>query len=54
MNDKMDYFIERTDDRLAQMEHKIDQLISFRAWLLGWAAAVGAIAGIIVQFILKH
>lgn len=44
------YFIAATDTRLKSIEHKLEQLISFRMFLLGGAAVVSALvsAGIII------
>jgi len=53
MDHKLDYFIERTDERLRRIETKIEQLISFKIMLLGLAATFGAIAGMVVEFIKK-
>lgn len=47
--DKLDYFILRTDERLKSMEHKIDRLIGFRWMLIGMASAISAVVSIIIS-----
>jgi len=42
------YYMQRTDNRLARMEHKIEQLISFRMMLYGMAAAISAIVSVLI------
>lgn len=49
----VEYFVKRTDERLSNIESKLDQLIGFRWMLLGAAAVVSAIAGILVNLLLK-
>lgn len=41
--DEQQYFIKRTDERLANIEAKLEQLISFRTLLLGLSAVVSTI-----------
>jgi hypothetical protein len=43
MDSKTEYFIEQTNKKLDKIEHKIDQLISFRIMLIGASLAVSAI-----------
>jgi hypothetical protein len=46
---KLDYFIERTDARLNEIERKIDSLINFKMKVIGMTAlAVG-----IVEFLAR-
>jgi len=42
------YFMKSTDNRLASIEKKLEQLISFRMMLYGMAAAVSAIVSILI------
>ena len=51
--EKLDYFINSTDKRLERIEDKLEQLIGFRAWLLGICAAISAIIGIIMNMYFK-
>lgn len=37
------YFMKRTDERLERIEDKLEQLISFRALLLGMSAVISTI-----------
>jgi len=37
--------------RLDKLEEKVDKLISFRAWLLGAAAAMGALASAALEYV---
>lgn len=38
-------------ERIAKLEERIAELELSRAWFLGWAAAVGAAAGIISKYV---
>ena len=49
MEEKLQYFIDRTDERLHRIESKIEELIGFKIMLLGLAAFLGAAAGLIVE-----
>ena len=53
MESKLNYFIDRTDERLKHIEEQLEQLIGFRWLLLGMATALGAVSGIVVQFLTK-
>jgi len=46
MTDKLDYFIDQTNDRLDKIEGKLDQLISFRIMLVGASVTVSAFVSI--------
>ena len=37
--------------RLERIENKVDQLMNFRAWLLGLGAAAGAMASVVLSWI---
>ena len=37
--------------RLDKMEEKVDRLLAFRAWVLGAAASIGAVASLIVDWV---
>lgn len=43
MNDKLDYFIEKTDERLDRMENKLNKLLDFRWQLIGGATTISLI-----------
>ena len=45
---RLDYFIIRTDERLKAIEGKIDQLIGFRFMLIGGSAMVSALISLAV------
>lgn len=51
MQDKMDYFIERSDKRFDKIESKLDSLIEFRWRLVGGAAAVTTVISIVIGLI---
>jgi hypothetical protein len=53
-DEKFDYFIETTNDRLKNIESKLDELISFRLMLMGASLAVSSIASIIIAFLFGH
>lgn len=42
------YFQKRTDERLASIETKIDQLLEFKFKLLGSSAAISAVVSLVV------
>ena len=46
--EKLDYFIERTDTRLEALDKKMDTVIGFRWMLLGMASALSAIVSTIL------
>jgi len=52
--DKLDYFIERTDKDLAEMKKDIKHLIGFRMLLLGMASAVSAIVSLVIAVYFKR
>jgi hypothetical protein len=49
----MEYFIDQTNQRFDKIDHKLEQLVSFRLILIGVAMAVSAIISVVVQFINK-
>mgnify|MGYP001432744602 CR=1 FL=1 len=51
--EKLDYFISRTDQRLRDMDSKMDKLIGFRWMLLGIASALSAIVSLIIAIYIK-
>lgn len=40
-------------NRLDRLEAKVDRLMSFRAWVLGAAAGIGALASVAVEWLKK-
>jgi len=48
MEDKINYFIDKTDDRLQRIEAKLDEVIKFKWQILGGAAVVSFIVSTIV------
>lgn len=56
MNDdgqnKLDYFIDQTNDRLVRMEAKIDALWDHKNLLLGGALVISTIAGTLTALII--
>lgn len=50
--DKLDVFMDSTNERLERMENKLDKLWDHKNLLLGGAAVVSAIAGIITSVVI--
>lgn len=46
MDEKLDYFIDQTNDRLGKIDAKLDQLISFRVMLIGISITVSSVISI--------
>lgn len=51
MESKIQYFIERTDDRLRHMELKIDRILQFQSKVLGIVIAVSTIGTIAINLV---
>lgn len=51
MDPKYEYFINQTNKKLDEIDHKLDQLISFRMMLVGGSFAVSLIASLLFNFI---
>lgn len=51
--DKFDYFMIRTDDRLAKMEDKLDIILRFRWQIIGGAGAIGVILSAVITVVMK-
>ena len=49
--DKIDYFMRRTDDRMEIIEKKIDILLGFRWQIVGGSVAVSSIISLIIVVI---
>lgn len=47
----MHYHIEQTNDRLKNIEEKLEQLINFRMMLFGGAATISAIISLIFVYL---
>lgn len=43
MTDKLDYFIERTDARLEQMDEKLDDMLAFKFKILGGSVVLSVL-----------
>lgn len=54
MEEKFEYFMEQTNERLSKIDRKLDQLISFRLFLVGAAMAVSAIVSLAVEIFVKR
>lgn len=48
MDEKINYFIDKTDDRLQRIESKLDDVIKFKWQILGGAAVVSFIVSTLV------
>lgn len=48
--DQMDYFVERTDSRLEQIENKIDSLLAFKFLILGGSGVVTVMINLLFLF----
>ena len=46
--DKVDYFIEQTNQRLDRMDRKLDRLLHFRGQLLGGAVGISSLISIFI------
>lgn len=52
MEDKslLEYFIERTDERLLSIESKLDKIFKFKWQIIGGATVLSAIASFIINY----
>jgi len=53
INDKLEYFINRTDERLQRIEDKVDHLEKWKLKVVGGAAALSALITFLVE-IFRH
>jgi hypothetical protein len=51
--EKLDYFIERTDADMKEIKEDIKKLIGFRSWLFGACAAISALISMAVTIYIK-
>ena len=51
--DLVKYFIERTDERLAEMDKKIDELLSFKWQIVGGSVVISLIINFIIDRLIK-
>lgn len=47
------YFVTQTNERLSNIENKLDQLITFRMMLIGASIAISTIVSLIVTIYVK-
>jgi len=46
MEEKLEYFIDQTNQRLVKIEEKLDRLISFRVMLIGASITISSLVSI--------
>jgi len=47
------YFIERTDQRLEEMDNKINELLSFKWQIIGGATAISVLINLAISVVVK-
>jgi len=53
MEDKINYFIDKTDDRLQRIEAKLDEVIKFKWQILGGTAVLSFVISSLIALFLK-
>ena len=51
---KFDYFIDQTNDRLSNMDSKLDKLLEFRVMLIGASVGVSLLASVAFNFLVFY
>lgn len=53
MDDKFEYFMDQTNDRLSSMEKKLDALISFRFMLIGASLTLSTVVSLLIALLVR-
>lgn len=51
MDEKLDYFIKRTDQRLQRIEDTVGRIEKFKGKIIGGSVVLSVLAGLIVKWI---